>query len=101
MQKGREMLIKRVTQVYAVLIGALAVAGLFVSGQLLNLMNVDLALDLVRVVLAAGLVYAGFIAKDERVAQSALLFVGLLYISMGLLGLATPTFGGVLPSGLT
>lgn len=95
------MLVRRVTQVYAVLVGGLAVLGLFSEGHLFGLMNVDMMLDILRIVLAAGLVYAGFVAKDDKVPTTALMIVGVLYLGMGLLGVVSPTLGGMLPSGLT
>jgi hypothetical protein len=92
---------KITTQLYAMLIAALAIAGLFTSGHLFNLMNVDIALDLLRVVLAATLIYVSFVAKNEHYSNMALLTVGLLYIGMGVIGVLSPTIGGLLPSGLT
>jgi hypothetical protein len=92
---------KTVAKIYAVLVAGLALAGLFTNGHLFNLMNVDIALDLLRVVLAGGLIYAAFVAKDSHLANTMLLTVGVLYVGMGLLGLVSPTLGGLLPSGLT
>jgi uncharacterized membrane protein len=91
----------QLTRIYAVLIGALAIIGLFVNGHLFGFMNSDIALDLLRVVLAAYLIYVGFVAKSETMATNALLGVGALYIVMGIAGLFSPTLGGILPSGLT
>jgi uncharacterized membrane protein len=91
----------RLTKFYAVLIGALALLGLFVSGHLFQLMNTDILIDVLRVALAGYLVYVGFIVHNERMAATALTVVGALYIVMGLAGLFSPTLGGLLPSGLT
>jgi uncharacterized membrane protein len=91
----------RLTRIYAVLIGALAILGLSVNGHLFQLMNADIALDVLRVIVAGYLVYVGFIAHNERMASTALTIVGALYIVMGLAGLFSPTLGGLLPSGLT
>lgn len=91
----------QLTRMYAILIGTLGIVGLFVSGHLLELMNVDIALDVLRILLTGYLVYVGFIAKSDRQANFALNIVGALYIGMALLGLISPTVGGLLPSGLT
>lgn len=91
----------QLSRIYGIVIGALALIGLFVSGHLFQIMNTDIAIDILRVVLAAYLLYAGFIAKSESMARSALLFTGILYIALGLIGLVSSTIGGLLPSGLT
>jgi len=91
----------QLSRIYAVLIGALAIVGLFVSGHLFQLMNTDIVIDILRVVLAAYLVYVAFIARSERMATTALMIVGALYVVMGLSGLFNSTLGGLLPSGLT
>lgn len=88
-------------KMYAVLIGALGIVGLFVSGHLFKFMNVDIALDILRVVLAAYLVYAAFIAKNVKMTTTGLLVVGVLYVVMAIWGLFSSTLGGILPSGLT
>lgn len=91
----------QLVRLYGVLIAALAVAGVFVHGHLLGIMNVDPALDALRGVLAVGLLYIGFGARDTASAHAALLGVGLLYVGMALGALVSPTIGGLLPSGLT
>lgn len=91
----------QLTRIYAILITGLAIAGLFVSGHLFQLMNSDNAIDFVRVALAAFLLYAGFVSRDRGTAKTALLTVGFLYIGVGLIGLFSPTIGSLLPTGLT
>lgn len=91
----------RVAKMYTVLIGTLGVVGLFVSGHLFQIMNVDVALDVTRLVLAALLIYAAFVARSERLSGTMLMMVGWLYIAMAVAGLFNPTLGGLLPSGLT
>lgn len=94
-------MVRNVSQIYAVIVASLALFGLLSTGHLLELMNVDIAIDLIRVVLAAALIYAGFFSEDEKTAKNALFSVGILYVIMGLFGLVNPTLGGLLPSGLT
>jgi hypothetical protein len=89
------------TRMYAILIGALGIIGLFVSGHLFQIMNTDIAIDVLRIVLAAYLVYVGFMAKSDKMANTALMIVGGLYVVMALVGLFSSTLGGILPSGLT
>jgi hypothetical protein len=90
-----------ISRVYGLLIGALGIVGLFVSGHLFEIMNVDLLLDVVRIVLAAWLLYAGMQARDEHNANLALSVVGILYIGLGIVGLLSPTIFRLLPAGLT
>ena len=79
-----------------------AVAGSFVEGEhLFNLMNVDLALDLLRVVIAAALLYVGFGRASAGALRAVIIVVGALYVLMGLLAFADPTLFGLLPTGLT
>ncbi len=91
----------QLVRIYAVVVAGLAIAGLAVNGHLLGLMNADIALDLVRVVLATYLVYVGFFAKSEGLINSALVMTGALYLGVAVIGLASPTIAGLLPSGLT
>jgi Na+/phosphate symporter len=91
----------QLVRMYGILIAALAVLGLFVNNHLFQLMNTDIALDGFRVLLAGFLLYVGFVSKDKQLVHNALLGTGILYLGMGLLGLITPTFGGLLPTGLT
>jgi hypothetical protein len=91
---------KRLAITYGVLIGTLGLLGLFVSGHLFAITNSDLALDLVRIALAGTLLYVGF-QDTDRAARAILGVVGVMYVGMGLIGLASPTLGGILPSGLT
>jgi hypothetical protein len=91
----------QLAKIYGILIGALGIVGLFVSGHLFGIMNVDLTLDILRIVLAAYLLYAGFVSKSDRAVNGGLLVVGALYVVMGVVGLADSTLGGMLPAGLT
>ena len=91
----------RLVKIYAALIGVLAILGLFANGHLFGVLNVDPAMDTLRVVLMAILLFVGFGPRDVNAAHIALFGVGLLYISMGVIGLGNPTLGGLLPSGLT
>ncbi|MBA2279489.1 hypothetical protein H0V99_03580 [Candidatus Saccharibacteria bacterium] len=91
----------RLVRIYGILIAATGLVGLFLSGQILQLVNSDIAIDILRLVLAGYLLYVGFMAKDPIMAKTALLSVGLIYIGFAILGLISPTLVGVLPSGFT
>jgi Na+/phosphate symporter len=91
----------QLAKLYGVLIGALGIVGLFTSGHMFQFMNADIALDMLRIILAGILLYAGFATPSQRFINTALLGTGVLYVGMAIIGLATPTLGGLLPSGLT
>lgn len=89
-------------QVLGIIVGLLAIAGLFVEGEhFLDLMNVDLALDIARIVLAAVLLIVGFGPFSAVAARTVLAVVGLMYVLMGLLAFADNTLFGALPTGFT
>lgn len=91
----------QLAKIYGILIGALAIMGLFANGHLFQFMNTDIALDVLRIALAAILLYVGFGNASERAINNTLMTVGILYVAMGITGLFAPTLGGLLPSGLT
>lgn len=89
-------------QMLGVVVGLLAVLGLASGDEhLLGLMNIDLTLDIIRIPVAAALLYAGFWAADNLTINNIVLGVGVLYIGMGVLGLMSPELFGLLPHGLT
>jgi hypothetical protein len=93
---------KRLVQVFAVLVAGLAILGLGVSGRhLFNLMNVDLLLDILRVGLAALLIYAGFFTDNALAVKNALLVLAVIYLGLAVLGIMNSTLWGLLPTGLT
>jgi hypothetical protein len=93
---------RQTTKVYGVLIGLLAIGGFFIKdGHLLGLMNADTALDWLRVVLALLLLYIGFKPGSASAIRGILVFTGVLYVGMALLGLIDSKLWGLLPNGLT
>jgi hypothetical protein len=64
-------------------------------------MNVDLTLDIVRVVIAAALLYVGFGPARLSVVRTVIIIVGTMYVLMGLLAFADRTLFGLLPTGFT
>ena len=95
-------MLRIVARVLGVIVGLLAIIGLFVEGRhLFGLMNVDLALDILRVVITVALLYVGFANVSIRAVRTVLIVVGILYVLMGILAFASPTLFGILPTGLT
>lgn len=89
-------------RIFGFLIAALALLGMLVEGRhALGLMNADMALDMIRVLLAATLLYIGFNKDAHQFARPALMGVGILYVSMAVLGLLDPQLFDLLPTGLT
>jgi hypothetical protein len=95
-------MLRIIARVLGIVVGLLAIVGLFIEGQLLlGIMNVDLALDILRVVIAVALLYVGFPRVPLSAVRTVLIVVGALYVLMGLLAFADPTLFGLLPTGLT
>lgn len=93
---------KVLIRVFAVVVFFLAIAGMFVNeGHLFGIMNADMVLDIVRIILAALLIYAGFFTEKEGVVESVLWVFTVLYIGLGLLGLFDAKLWGMLPNSLT
>jgi hypothetical protein len=95
-------MLRTVARVLGVVVALLALVGFFIEGQhLLGLMNVDIALDVVRVVIAAALLYAGFADVRNEMIRNILIVVGVLYVLMGVLAFVDATLFGMLPTGFT
>jgi|GEM_PF-1811035 len=89
-------------QVLGVVVGLLALVGLFIEGELLlGIMNVDVALDILRAVLAVALIAVGFSTVPTSARQTVILVTGVLYVGLGLVAFADRTVFGLLPTGLT
>jgi hypothetical protein len=95
-------MLRIIARVLGIVVGLLAIAGLFVEGDhLLGIMNVDLTLDILRIVIAAALLYVGFARVPLSAVRVVLIVVGALYVLMGLLAFADRTLFGMLPTGFT
>lgn len=89
-------------RVLAVVVGLLGLVGIFIEGDhLLGIMNVDIALDILRLVLAVALAVVGFGRASQRAARSVLAVVGILYVLLGGMAIADPEVFGLLPTGFT
>lgn len=95
-------MLRRTAQILGIAVGLLAIMGLFVEGQhLFGFINVDPALDIIRIPVAAALLYAGFGTDNARTLHAVLAAVGILYVGMGVIGLFDRTLAGLAPNGLT
>ena len=95
-------MLRIIARVLGIVVAVLALAGFFVEGDhLLGIMNVDLTLDIVRVVIAAALLYVGFGPAPLSAVRTVLIIVGAMYVLMGLLAFADRTLFGMLPTGFT
>ena len=95
-------MLRTVARVLGIVVALLAIAGFFVEGELLvGLMNVDITLDVLRVIIAAALLYVGFGRASVGAVRATIIVVGALYVVMGLVAFADPTLFGLLPTGLT
>jgi hypothetical membrane protein len=101
-RKKEDNMQRIVARVLGIVVALLAVVGLFVEGEhLLAIMNVDIALDIVRIVLAVALLYVGFGKASDGAVRAVLAVVGALYVIMGLVAFADPEMFGLLPTGFT
>jgi len=95
-------MLKIVARVLGIVVGLLAIIGFFIEGEhLLGIMNVDLALDIIRLVLAIALLVVGFAAVPLSAVRAVLIIVGAMYVLMGILAFFDPTLFGMLPTGFT
>ena len=95
-------MLRTVARVLGIVVALLAIAGFFVEGDhLVGLMNVDITLDVLRVIIAAALLYVGFGRVGAGAVRATIIVVGVLYVLMGLLAFADPTLFGILPTGFT
>lgn len=92
---------KQLAKIFGVLVGTLAIMGLLINGRLFDLLNSDMSLDILRATLAANLLYASFMSREAGIATTALLVTGVFYLGISMMGVISPSLGGVLPSGLT
>lgn len=91
-----------IARILGIVIGLLAIIGFFVEGDhLLGIMNVDLTLDILRLIIAVALLVVGFANVPASATRAVIIIVGALYVLMGLLAFADPTLFGLLPTGFT
>ena len=89
-------------RVMGIVVALLAVPGLFIEGEhMLGIMNVDVALDVVRIVLAVALLVVGFGRVSRGALNAVLVLFGASYLLLAVLGMIDAEVFGLLPTGLT
>ena len=89
-------------RIVGIVVALLAIVGLFIEGELfLGVMNVDITLDIVRVVLAVALLVVGFARVPRSAVNTVLALFGASYLLLAILGMVDEEVFGLLPTGLT
>lgn len=82
-----------------ILVGGLGIVGLLAGeGKIGGAININLTLDLIRIVLGAWLIYAGM--RSPEASKRALEVFGIVYLAFFVIGLFSWNMLGLLPSGL-
>jgi hypothetical protein len=82
-----------------IVVGGLGVVGLLAGeGRIGGAININLALDLIRIVLGAWLVLAGL--RSPEASKRALEVFGIVYLAFFVIGLFSWNMLGLLPSGI-
>lgn len=93
---------RRLARILGVTVAALAVIGLLAGDrQIFGFINIDLGLDILRIPIAAALLYAGFGTRDDDISRSIVLGVGVLFVGMAILGMFSSELFGFLPNRLS
>ncbi|AXH36926.1 hypothetical protein DVJ78_17245 [Humibacter sp. BT305] len=96
------MAAKWIARVLGIVVALLAIAGLFVEGDHLGgFANVDLTLDIARIVIAVALLWVGFGRVTRTALSTVLAVVGVVYVLMGIVALFDAEMFGLLPTGFT
>ncbi|WP_291041307.1 hypothetical protein [Herbiconiux sp.] len=96
------MFAKWVARILGIVVALLAVVGLFIEGEhFAGIANVDLPLDIARIVIAVALLVVGFGRVSRGALSAVLAIVGIMYVLMGVLAIFDPTLFGILPTGFT
>jgi hypothetical protein len=82
-----------------IIVGLLGVIGLFGGeGRIMaGSMNVDIALDIIRIVLGGWLIIGSM--RSVQAERTAMEVFGVAYLAFFILGLFTPTLFGLIPNG--
>jgi drug/metabolite transporter (DMT)-like permease len=87
---------------FGFLVLGLGLIGLIVGNkQFLEILNVDLAMDTLRLGLAGVLLYAVYGARNDSTIRTALMVFGIAYLGLGTIGIFSPDVYGLLPHQLT
>lgn len=93
---------KQVAKILGIIVALLAIIGFFIEGEhLFGVMNVDLAMDIARTVLAIALLYVGFGPATNAAARLVVALVGGVYIVMAVVTFIDPMHFGLLNTEFT
>ncbi|MCS5721029.1 hypothetical protein N1028_02095 [Herbiconiux sp. CPCC 203407] len=96
------MFAKWIARILGIVVALLAVAGLFVEGEHFGgFANVDLPLDIARIVIAIALLWVGFAHVRRAALSTVLALVGIVYLLMGVIAIFDADLLGILPTGFT
>ncbi|MFW2512314.1 DUF4383 domain-containing protein [Demequina sp. SO4-13] len=96
------MVARLYARVLGIILALLAIVGFFIEDELLlDFMNVDIFLDVVRLLLAVLLIWVGFFRTSPQALNAVLGITAVSYLGVGLLGLFDRELFGLLPTGLT
>ena len=97
-RQGPDDRIRQYAGVLGVVILVVGVLGLVLGERcLLDLVNIDLAEDIVHLITGGLLAYVGFGQRDTKLARTAVLGLGVVYLLVGLIGFVVPDLFGLLP----
>ena len=96
------MAVKRYAQIIGVVLILVGIIGLVLGDQVwLGILNIDIFEDIVHLVTGGLLAYVGFGRTDLATARNVVLVLGVIYLVVGILGIAIPMVFGLIPHGYT
>ncbi len=96
------MVLRRYAQIIGVVLILVGIIGLVLGDQVwLGILNIDIFEDIVHLVTGGLLAYVGFGRTDPATARNVVLVLGVIYLVVGILGIAIPMVLGLIPHGYT
>lgn len=97
-QRGPDDMIRQYAGILGIVIIVIGVLGLVLGERsLFDLVNIDLAEDIVHLVTGSLLAYVGFGQRDNKLARTVVLGLGVVYLLTGIVGFIVPDLFGLLP----
>lgn len=91
-------MIRQYAGILGIVIIVVGVLGLVLGERsLFDLVNIDIAEDIVHLVTGGLLAYVGFGQRDSRLARTVVLGLGVVYLLVGIIGFIVPDLFGLLP----
>jgi hypothetical protein len=89
-------------QILGVVLILVGLVGLALGNQVWrDILNVDIAEDIVHLITGGVLAYVGFGPTELSVTRNVVGLLGIIYLMVGVLGFAAPTMFGLVPHGYT